>query len=109
MASYVWRRAASRRSLAASTMNRELSARIASLLAFLERLQGGNDPVEALLHLAVVGGQPQVPVAFGHAYEDAVVLRLLPLHRQELDRGLEAGHVRQALGCGQSCCGGRPQ
>src|ERR1039457_6998378 len=123
-----WRRAL------ACARDGELSARFIAGTVVLEGFEGGDDLVQVGLDAAQVLGEAELPVALGLFDETAVGRGLPPVDLQELWRGLEvcaggrllagagrrwicrnsgvvwkSGQVRQAFGCGQSCCAGRPQ
>jgi hypothetical protein len=81
--------ASSCRRLAAATMKRELSGLAVAVV--LERLEGGDDVVKALLAPAMVGSKSLAAAGLGLGDEDAVVVGLLAVDGQELDGGLEIG------------------
>ena len=91
---------------AASTDGWALSVRIAAVLEGFER---GDDPGEVVADVAVVVRLPGPACSFREGDELKAVVMLAAVDRQARRRGLEIGQVRQALGWGRSCCGGRPQ
>ena len=75
----------------------------------LERFERGDDAVQVVLHLAQVSGQAGLAVRVGAGDEPQVDRGLAAVGVEESGVVWKSGQVRQALGCGQSCCGGRPQ